>query len=172
VNIIRSGLASNISEKREFLVHNCVVPPVALPRTLQVGVDDCLQLDINLDNVELIMTEKITGSIKFIVNKLMVKSMQIHLERREYLKPFNLRDYATTKKIFSFEVMDGCPAKDVAIPIRIPLAQYKNITPSTEAKHFDVSYFLNVTIVDTEDRRYFKQTDVKLYRESLSYCCD
>ena len=76
------------------------------------------------------------------------------------------------EKIFSFEVMDGCPAKDVAIPIRIPLGQYKNITSSTEAKHFDVSYFLNVTIVDTEDRRYFKQTDVKLYRESLSYCCD
>jgi vacuolar protein sorting-associated protein 26 len=55
--------------------------------------------------------------------------------------------------------MDGCPDKGEFIPIRmymkgIPLApSYKNIH-----NRLAVKYWINLVLLDEEDRRYFKQT--------------
>ena len=54
--------------------------------------------------------------------------------------------------------MDGAPVKGESIPIRVFLAGY-DLTPTMRDinKKFSVKYYLNLVLVDDEERRYFKQ---------------
>lgn len=53
--------------------------------------------------------------------------------------------------------MDGCPHKEEVIPIRLYLSGV-DLTPSHKniSNKFTVKHFLNLVLVDEEDRRYFK----------------
>jgi len=54
--------------------------------------------------------------------------------------------------------MDGCPSKvGEVIPIRLYLGAY-DLTPTMKNinNKYSVKYFLNLVLVDEEDRRYFK----------------
>lgn len=61
----------------------------------------------------------------------------------------------------------------VALPVpcaschRLFLSPY-DLTPSYKDVHnkFSVRYFLNLVLVDEEDRRYFKQQEIVLYRKA------
>lgn len=63
--------------------------------------------------------------------------------------------------------MDGAPVKGESIPIRVFLAGY-DLTPTMRDinKKFSVRYFLNLVLMDTEDRRYFKQQEIILWRKA------
>ena len=62
--------------------------------------------------------------------------------------------------------MDGAPVKGESIPIRVFLAGY-DLTPTMRDinKKFSVRYYLNLVLVDEEDRRYFKQQEITLWRK-------
>jgi len=62
--------------------------------------------------------------------------------------------------------MDGCPSKGEVIPIRLYLAGY-DLTPTFKNinNKYSVKYFLNLVLVDEEDRRYFKQQEITLWRK-------
>merc|ERR1712088_738306 len=62
--------------------------------------------------------------------------------------------------------MDGGPAKGEVIPIRLFLKSFQGQPTMKEvAKRFSVRYFLNLVLVDEEDRRYFKQQEITLWRK-------
>jgi vacuolar protein sorting-associated protein 26 len=65
--------------------------------------------------------------------------------------------------IAKYEIMDGSPVRGESIPIRVFLAGY-DLTPTMRDinKKFSVRYYLNLVLVDEEERRYFKQ-QVKEY---------
>ncbi len=52
------------------------------------------------------------------------------------------------------------------IPIRLYLSGYE-LTPSYKSisGKFSVKYFLNLVLIDEEDRRYFKQQEIHLWRK-------
>lgn len=64
--------------------------------------------------------------------------------------------------------MDGAPVKGECIPIRFYLASteltptYKNVN-----NRFSCKYFLNLVLIDEEDRRYFKQQEIELWRKKI-----
>ena len=60
--------------------------------------------------------------------------------------------------VFRYEIMDGAPVRGESIPIRVFLAGY-DLTPTMRDinKKFSVRYYLNLVLVDEEERRYFKQ---------------
>lgn len=74
------------------------------------------------------------------------------------------------ESIAKYEIMDGAPVKGIfktaykikfkgeSIPIRLFLSGY-DLTPTMRdvGKRFSVRYYLNLVLVDEEDRRYFKQ---------------
>jgi hypothetical protein len=64
--------------------------------------------------------------------------------------------------------MDGAPVRGESIPIRVFLAGY-DLTPSMRDinKKFSVRYYLNLVLMDEEDRRYFKQ---QVYICAHSHC--
>jgi vacuolar protein sorting-associated protein 26 len=67
-----------------------------------------------------------------------------------------------------FEIMDGAPIKGEKIPIRMFLSGL-DVAPTLigAANCLSVRYFLNLVLIDEEERRYFKQQEVTLYRASL-----
>lgn len=75
--------------------------------------------------------------------------------------------FTENETIAKYEIMDGAPVKGESIPIRVFLAGY-DLTPTMRDinKKFSVRYFLNLVLMDTEDRRYFKQQEITLWRKS------
>ena len=58
--------------------------------------------------------------------------------------------------------------KEECIPVRLYLGG-NDLTPSYRnvQNKFSVKYFLNLVLVDTEDRRYFKQQELVLWRKKI-----
>lgn len=58
------------------------------------------------------------------------------------------------------------PFPGESIPIRLFLAGYE-LTPTMRDinKKFSVRYYLNLVLIDEEERRYFKQQEVVLWRK-------
>jgi hypothetical protein len=64
---------------------------------------------------------------------------------------------------------DGAPVRGESIPIRLFLAGFE-LSPTLRDVHkkFSVRYYLNLVLIDEEDRRYFKQQEVVLWRKGPS----
>ena len=65
-----------------------------------------------------------------------------------------------------YEVMDGCPDRGEVIPIRMYMNGIE-LAPSYENIHnrLNVKYWINLVLMDEEERRYFKQTEITIYRK-------
>ena len=75
-----------------------------------------------------------------------------------------------TQTLLKYEIMDGAPVKGELIPVRLYLKGIPaDVTPTYHAENnrFLVRYFLNLVLVDEEDRRYFKQQEIILWRKNL-----
>ena len=75
-----------------------------------------------------------------------------------------------TQTLLKYEIMDGAPVKGELIPVRLYLRGIPaDVTPTYHAENnrFAVRYFLNLVLVDEEDRRYFKQQEIILWRKEL-----
>jgi len=61
--------------------------------------------------------------------------------------------------------MDGGPIKNETIPIKFYLSPYE-LTPTylNINNKFTVQYFLNLVLIDVEERRYFKQHEISMMR--------
>lgn len=70
------------------------------------------------------------------------------------------------EKLETFEIMDGSPIKKEVVPVRMYLANY-DLTPTY--KTIDgvgsVRYFLDLGLYDEDERRYFKQHEIYLWRD-------
>lgn len=76
-----------------------------------------------------------------------------------------------TQVLLKYEVMDGAPVRGEVIPVKLFLRGVPaDLTPTYSAGHnsrFCVRYFINLVLVDEEDRRYFKQSEIILHRTAL-----
>jgi len=90
--------------------------------------------------------------------------MELEIKRRETVGG-GASARAESETVAKYEIMDGGPARGEVIPIRLHLSPYE-LTPSYPNVHnkFAVRYSLNLVLVDDEDRRYFKQQEIMLYR--------
>lgn len=108
----------------------------------------------------------IVGKIYFLLVRIKIKYMEIAIIRRESVGS-GPSVYNENENIAKYEIMDGAPVKGETIPIRLFLAGYElGPTMRDIGKRFSVRYFLNLVLVDEEDRRYFKQQEITLYRKA------
>ncbi|KAJ2441202.1 Vacuolar protein sorting-associated protein 26, partial [Coemansia sp. RSA 2424] len=75
--------------------------------------------------------------------------------------------YNESETITKFEIMDGAPVRGETIPIRLFLGGF-DLTPTYRDvnKKFSTRYYLNLVLIDEENRRYFKQQEITLYRKN------
>ena len=72
---------------------------------------------------------------------------------------------AETEVVTRFEIMDGAPIKNETIPIKFFISPY-DLTPtySNINNKLQVQYYVNLVLIDVEERRYFKQHEITLVR--------
>lgn len=73
--------------------------------------------------------------------------------------------YNESENITKFEIMDGASVKGETIPIRLFLGGFE-LGPTFRDinKKFSIRYYLNLVLIDEENRRYFKQQEITMFR--------
>eukprot|EP01062_Namystynia_karyoxenos_P031763 TRINITY_DN23532_c0_g1_i1.p1 TRINITY_DN23532_c0_g1~~TRINITY_DN23532_c0_g1_i1.p1 ORF type:complete len:353 (+),score=83.17 TRINITY_DN23532_c0_g1_i1:80-1138(+) len=131
----------------------------------EVGALDLLHIEFQFEKRSYHLGEVVKGSLLFhMVRKITVKRADLCLIRRE---TFGKDAVYCCETVLQTEVMDGHPAHNTAVPIRLCLAAAPHLAPTMRhvREYFSVHYYLNLVITDTDDRRYYKQLEVTLWRK-------
>lgn len=164
---------SEITREKELWVYQYstpqppqdVVAPTSTTVKMDVGIEHCLHIEFEYLKPRFSLKEVIVGRIYFLLVRLKIKHMEISLIRRETVgsPPNQVVDSETMVK---FEIMDGAPVKGESIPIRLFLGGY-NLTPTYKEvnKKFLTRTYLSLVLIDEDARRYFKQSEIILYRD-------
>lgn len=164
--IVARGLGQSVVKDHAFWVRNTTseIPPIGAPIKMEVGIEDCLHIEFEYEKGAFHLTDTVVGRIYFLLVRIKLKHMELEIRRRETVGG-GASARVETETVAKYEIMDGAPARGEVIPIRLFLAAY-DLTPSYPNVHnkFGVRYSLNLVLVDEEDRRYFKQQEIMLYR--------
>lgn len=132
---------------------------------MDVGIEDCLHIEFEYSKSRFSLKDVIIGRIYFLLVRLKIKHMELSLIRRETVgaPPNQITDSET---VVRFEIMDGAPIKGETIPIRLFLNGF-NLTPTYRDvnKKFSTRTYLSLVLIDEDARRYFKQSEIILYRD-------
>ncbi|ESO04633.1 hypothetical protein HELRODRAFT_99525 [Helobdella robusta] len=133
---------------------------------MEVGIEDCLHIEFEYSKSKYHLTDVIVGKIYFILVRLKIKHMEIQIIKKEAVGS-ETNPLVDNEILTKFEIMDGLPVRGESVPIRLFLSGY-DLTPTMKDinKKFSVRYFINLVLIDEEDRRYFKQQEITLFRKS------
>ncbi|KAL5580022.1 hypothetical protein UlMin_012464 [Ulmus minor] len=162
---ISRNFISNIVESQDFVVRNYTPPPsINNSIKMEVGIEDCLHIEFEYSKSKYHLKDVILGKIYFLLVRIKLKNMELEIRRRESTGS-GPNTYVETETLAKFELMDGTPVRGESIPIRLFLSPYE-LTPTYRNinNKFSVKYYLNLVMVDEEDRRYFKQQEITVYR--------
>lgn len=166
--LARGNYASSLVHEQDLWVQ-CVTPPPPVDRSIkmEVGIEDCLHIEFEYDKSRYHLKDVVIGKIFFLLVKIKIKHMELAILRRESVGTGTQR-HSESETVTKFEIMDGAPVKGESVPVRLYLAPY-DLTPTYRNVHsrFSVKYFLNLVLVDEEDRRYFKQQEITLWRKNI-----
>lgn len=159
--------SSNIVKEQDFWVQKIAQEPdINNSIKMEVGIEDCLHIEFEYNKTKYHLKDVVVGKIYFLLVRIKIKHMELAIIRRESTGSGpNL--YNESETITKFEIMDGAPVRGESIPIRLFLNGF-DLSPTYKAVHnkFSVKYYLNLVLVDEEDRRYFKQQEVYLWRKA------
>jgi len=163
--IVRSFAPNIVKEKEIWVINYSTLPDLNPSIKMEVGIEDCLHIEFEYSKSKYHLKDVVIGKIFFLLVRINIKYMELALIKRESTGT-GPNVYNESETITKYEVMDGSPVKGESIPIRLFLSGF-DLTPTYKNIHnkFSVKYFLNLVLVDEEDRRYFKQTDINLWRK-------
>lgn len=158
---------NTITKECDFVVQNFSPPPeINAPLKLEVGIEDFLHLEFAYEKSKFHLRDVLIGKIHFLLVRIRIKRMDLDIIQKEIVEhgPSSESEAST---IFKYEVMDGAPAKGESIPVRFYLSSLTDLTPtySNVQNRFSVKYYVSLVLVDAEDRRYFKQQEIQLFRK-------
>eukprot|EP00931_Biecheleriopsis_adriatica_P062890 TRINITY_DN3799_c0_g1_i1.p1 TRINITY_DN3799_c0_g1~~TRINITY_DN3799_c0_g1_i1.p1 ORF type:complete len:324 (+),score=68.97 TRINITY_DN3799_c0_g1_i1:64-972(+) len=164
------GFSSNISREIDMIVQN-LYPQPEINNTLkmEVGIEDCLHIEFEYDKSKYHLKDVVVGKVYFLLVRIKIKHMELNIIRRESTGSGSGGNQQTDNETLTkFEIMDGAPVKDQCIPVRLYFTGF-DLTPTYKnvQNKFSVRYFLNLVLVDEEDRRYFKQQEIFLWRKKI-----
>ncbi|GMI94639.1 vacuolar protein sorting 26A [Hibiscus trionum] len=162
---ISRNYVSNIVEYQDFVVRNYTPPPsINNSIKMEVGIEDCLHIEFEYNKSKYHLKDVIIGKIYFLLVRIKLKNMELEIRRRESTGS-GPNTYVETETLAKFELMDGAPVRGESIPVRLFLSPYE-LAPTYRniSNKFSVKYYLNLVLVDEEDRRYFKQQEITMYR--------
>lgn len=161
-------------------------PRINEPIKMEVGIEECLHIEFQYRKKYYHLNDCIVGDIHFMLVRIKIKYMELAVIRRETSGEGVVAAAAAqngvntgagsgsvvteTQTLTKFEIMDGAPVKGEIIPVRLYLGGIPaDLTPTFNSgnNRFTVRYYLNLVLVDEEDRRYFKQQEIILWRKQL-----
>lgn len=177
VSISRSMFS--MSREQEFWVQ-CVqaggTPRDALPEndpgiSMEVGLTGnvpIVLLSIKYDRVYYELgSGVIEGRLRFYVVNVKIDRAEVSIIKKETTGQGEnaVTEQETLKK---FEIIDGTPAKDEVVPVRLYLSGLDawRVTPTVTNVNnkYSVKYFLHLALLDSKGRRFFKQREIIFWR--------
>jgi len=169
LSVVRN-YSSNVTKEVDMIVQN-LFPQPELNNTIkmEVGIDECLHIEFEYDKSKYHMKDVVVGKVYFLLVRIKIKHMELNIIRREIAGSTAANQQTDNETLTKFEIMDGAPVKDQCIPVRLYLKGLE-LTPSYKnvQNKFSVKYFLNLVLVDEEDRRYFKQQEIFIWRKNIA----
>eukprot|EP00002_Diphylleia_rotans_P021102 TRINITY_DN4107_c0_g1_i1.p1 TRINITY_DN4107_c0_g1~~TRINITY_DN4107_c0_g1_i1.p1 ORF type:complete len:304 (-),score=62.31 TRINITY_DN4107_c0_g1_i1:317-1228(-) len=168
VTIVRQ-YATNIVKEQDFWVQvTAKEPEINNSIKMEVGIEDCLHIEFEYNKSKYHLKDVVVGKVYFLLVRVKIKHMEVAIIKRESTGS-GANIYNESETITKFEIMDGAPVRGESIPVRLFLSPY-HITPTYRQVNnkFSVRYYLNLVLVDEEDRRYFKQQEITLWRKEMS----
>lgn len=171
VKILRHYLP-NIIKTKDLAIQNLQSPPpintLNMPIKVQVGIENCLHIEFEYRGINLHLRDVVIGRVFFLLVQIKIKHMELILVRREVIGT-NENPYIEHTNLARYEIMDGNPVQGESIPIRMFLTPF-NLGPTLKNVHnkFSVQYYINLILVDEENRRYFKLQEIYLWRKNYS----
>mmetsp|Transcript_14078 Transcript_14078/g.55437 ORF Transcript_14078/g.55437 Transcript_14078/m.55437 type:complete len:296 (+) Transcript_14078:68-955(+) len=165
INVKKS--LTNVTEEQELWVIQEKVPPeINNSLKMEVGIEDTLHIEFEYNKAKYHMKDVIIGKIFFLLVRIKVKYMELCLIKRESTGS-GPSLYHENETLTKFEIMDGAPVRGESIPVRLFLGGF-DLTPTYRnvCTKFSLKYYLNLVLVAEDDRRYFKQQEVTLYRKA------
>jgi vacuolar protein sorting-associated protein 26 len=156
---------SELQKEKELWVYSYRMPPdINNSIKMEVGIEDCLHIEFEYNKSKYHLRDVIVGKIYFLLVRIKVRNMELSIIKRETTGASN-NQYNESETITKFEIMDGAPVKGETIPIRLFLSGFE-LTPTYRdvCMKFSTRYYLNLVLVDEENRRYFKQQEITIYR--------
>lgn len=157
---------TDLVKELDMVVHTLSsYPEVNSSIKMEVGIEDCLHIEFEYNKSKYHLKDVIVGKIYFLLVRIKIKHMEIAIIKRETTGS-GPNTFNENETIAKYEIMDGAPVRGESIPIRLFLAGY-DLTPTMKDinKKFSVRYYLNLVLVDEEERRYFKQQEIVLWRK-------
>eukprot|EP00850_Spirogloea_muscicola_P024101 SM000442S16157 [mRNA] locus=s442:25410:28067:- [translate_table: standard] len=161
--------SANVVKEKDFWVRNVTPLPeinnsIKVP-DMEVGIEDCLHIEFEYSRSKYHLKDVIVGKIYFLLVRIKIKHAELEIRRRESTGS-GPNQYNESETLAKYEIMDGAPVRGESIPIRLFLSPY-DLTPTYRNinNKFSVKYYLNLVLVDEEDRRYFKQQEITMYRQ-------
>ncbi|RCH98455.1 Vacuolar protein sorting-associated protein 26B [Rhizopus azygosporus] len=168
VRVTVSRRLADIVRERDIWVNSYRMPTeVNNSIKMEVGIEDCLHIEFEYNKSKYHLKDVIVGKIYFLLVRIKIKTMELSIIRRETTGAMP-NVYNESETITKFEIMDGAPVRGETIPIRLFLGGFE-LTPTFRDvnKKFSTRYYLNLVLIDEENRRYFKQQEITLFRRKV-----
>lgn len=154
-------------KEQEIIVQNIDKEPDLNPNVkMEVGIDNFIQLEYEFFKSKFTLADCLLGKIYFIKINIPVRTMEIHLFRKESIGS-HLNNLSENFLVGKYEILDGSPNEKEIVPIRLYLDCYE-LTPTFKIpdSEINVGYFIKFVIIDRSEKVYFKQQDIFLWRKS------
>ncbi|KAJ1963421.1 Vacuolar protein sorting-associated protein 26 [Dispira parvispora] len=156
----------DLVKEKDIWVYSYRMPPeINNSIKMEVGIEDCLHIEFEYNKSKYSLKDVIVGKIYFLLVRIKIKHMELSIIRRETTGSAP-NQYNESETITKFEIMDGAPVRGETIPIRLFLGGFE-LTPTYRDvnKKFSTRYYLNLVLIDEENRRYFKQQEITIFRK-------
>lgn len=160
--------ATPLCKELDFIVQNLgIAPEINNTIKMEVGIEDCLHIEFEYDKSKYHLKDVVVGKVYFLLVRIKIKRMELDIVRMETTGhgPNSTSESETVSK---FEIMDGAPVRAECVPVRLYLSGFP-LTPTYKnvQNKFSVRYFLNLVLMDEEDRRYFKKQEIFIWRKKI-----
>ncbi|MCJ1352160.1 MAG: Vacuolar protein sorting-associated protein 26 [Icmadophila ericetorum] len=167
VRVTVSRRMADVIREKDIWVYSYRIPPETNSSIkMDVGIEDCLHIEFEYSKSKYHLKDVIVGRIYFLLVRLKIKHMELSIIRRETTGAAP-NQYNESETLVRFEIMDGSPSRGETIPIRLFLGGF-DLTPTFREvnKKYSTRYYLSLVLIDEDARRYFKQSEIVLYRQA------
>jgi len=167
LTVIRN-YATNITKELDVIVQNVTShPEINNTIKMEVGIEDCLHIEFEYNKSKYHLKDVVVGKVYFLLVRIKIKHMELDIIRTETTGSGS-NQVSESDTITKFEIMDGAPVRAECIPVRLYMGGF-DLTPTYRnvQNKFSVRYYLNLVLVDEEDRRYFKKQEIFMWRHKI-----
>ncbi|KAL4677554.1 hypothetical protein H8959_020228, partial [Pygathrix nigripes] len=144
---------NDVVKEMDIVVHTLSTDPeLNSSIKMEVGIEDCLHIEFEYNKSKYHLKDVIVGKIYFLLVRIKIKHIEVDIVKRETTGT-GPNVYHENDTIAKYEIMDGAPVRGESILIRLFLAGYE-LTPTMRDinKKFSVRYYLNLVLIDEEER--------------------